>query len=79
MQRLTLQEIAAKYRKTPKTFSRYVRDLGIPHERIGRSMVFDEATVAMFLSTVEVKQNVVKFKPRVTKTKGGRFAEAVGL
>lgn len=46
---MTLKEIASKYDRTPKTFRKYVLELGIPHVRLGRSMIFDPGKVERFL------------------------------
>jgi hypothetical protein len=49
MSRLNLNQIAKEYRKTPKTFRNYVRELKIPHIRLGREMLFDPAQVEKHL------------------------------
>ena len=77
--KLTLAEIAARYRKTPKTFARHVKRLGIPHEMLGRSMLFDPVTVAAHLVAITVDETkVVKFPATVRKSQvKSKFAEAV--
>ena len=82
MQRSTLQEMAAKYRRTPKAFSAYVRQIGIPFEQVGRSMLFDPVAVELFLAAQrpEPKPGVVRQFVRRDKQKGGgRLAERLGL
>lgn len=74
-EKLGLAEIAAKYNKTPKTFSKYVKKLGIPHEALGRFMYFDPDEVAIHLRVTPIDIKV----PKTIKVKRGRFAERLGL
>lgn len=81
-QRLTLAEMAAVYNKTPKTFKKHVIATGVPHELVGRSMIFDPARVKAFQESLAVrpKQNVVELRPKTHKQSivKSRFAEALG-
>lgn len=81
MQLKTLAEMAAKYRKSTKTFRRQVIAENIPHEKLGRSMLFDEVAVSAYLhaKATEPKPNVVRFPTRKMKKRTSRFAEAVGV
>lgn len=78
---MTLKQIAALYNKTPKTFARHVRALKIPHEKLGRSMIFDPVAVSAHLSAKFEPDNILKFKPKGIKsrTRKSKFAEAIGL
>lgn len=86
----TLHEIAAEYRVCDKTFRRRVRELGIPHIKLGREMLFVPEKVERYLEELtrsNVKANVLDFKPKpskkITKQKRagdrGRYASMVGL
>lgn len=81
MQLLTLSEMAAKYKRTPKTFSRYVKLYSIPYEPLGRSMMFDPVAVSNHLAAVRASEPVAKRSVRYSRKKvvGSRFAEAVGI
>ena len=65
MPKLTLAEIAAQYRKTPKTFSRHVAKLGIPHDLIGRSMLFNPAEVEAHFLKLRQSNNVIQIRPNL--------------
>jgi hypothetical protein len=58
--KLTLSQMAERYNKTAKTFRKHVIDLGIPHERLGRSMYFDPNVVSAYLLVTEKEE-----KPKV--------------
>ena len=80
MGKLTLAETAAHFRKSPKTFSRYVRKLGIPHVALGQSMLFDLPVVEAYLQAATLPSVVVEFKPMTKKkSAGNRLAEMLGL
>lgn len=69
MDRLTLSEMAGRYGKTPKTFSKYVREYGVPHERIGRSMLFDAGKVQAFLEALAGRpKNAIPMPKRLPTT-----------
>lgn len=77
---LTLSEMAARYKRTPKTFKKHVLQYGIPFELLGRSMMFDPVAVSNHLKAVreaEPKGKVLRFSRK--KVVGNRFAEAVGI
>lgn len=76
---LTLAEMAAFYRKSPKTFSKYVRRYKIPFELLGRAKMFDPVVVRACLRTVTPDDTVVKQSPVVAKSRKSKFAEAVGI
>jgi excisionase family DNA binding protein len=79
--RKTLKEIAEIYRCSTKTFRKHVHELGIPHEKLGASMRFDEEEVKQFLraeprATRPVERIALRGK---RKTVSSRFAAAVGI
>lgn len=83
-EKLGLAEIAAKYNKTPKTFSKYVKKLGIPHEALGRFMYFNEGKVEAYLESLRAQPTVINFRLpvkqkrlKVVGTVKSKFAEAV--
>lgn len=90
MARLSLKEIAESYEKTPKTFRKIVKDTGVPHELVGRSMFFDAGKVSAFFEALAAakipKPNIVKMPVRLPRNanKGkvvkfeSKFSEAVG-
>lgn len=81
MARLTLQQIADHFQKTPKTFMKYVRLQKIPHILIGRSPMFALSEVEAHLAArTPDPAKVVQFKPvKRSKVVKSKFAEAVGV
>jgi hypothetical protein len=84
MQRLTLQEMAARLRVDRKTFSDTVRTRGVPHIVVGRRKIFDPVVVEAHLAAVpaEPSGNVIKLQPRLNranKKPKSRLAQAVGI
>ena len=80
MGKLTLAETAAHFRKSPKTFSRYVRKLGIPHVALGQSMLFELPVVEAYLAAATLPPVVVEFRPMVRKkAMSNKLAEALGI
>lgn len=80
--RLTLQEVAAYYKVSPKTFAKIAAAKHIPFERLGRSKRFDLAVVSAHLTEVpkERRESVLKFPVRKQQTKfSSKLAKAVGL
>lgn len=51
-QKLSLKEIAAIYKKSAKTFRKYVKEYKIPHAPLGRSMMFDLRRVELHLESL---------------------------
>lgn len=84
-QKATLAEMAAVYRKTPKTFRKHVVASGIPHELIGRSMLFDPLKVSAHFEAIAARAayNVLEMRlPKSRKrsiTIKSKFAEAAGI
>ena len=84
MNYLTLAEMAARHRKTPKVFARLVRSEKLPYlpanKKNLRGALFDPVAVEAHLSAL-VPDNVVSITKTVRKStaKKSRFAEEVGL
>jgi spore germination cell wall hydrolase CwlJ-like protein len=81
MQKLTLAEMAAEYKKTPKTFKKHVLALGIPHEELGAAWYFNPIEVSNYLRKVRTEEHSRVNVLPITKRKGRKivsqkFAEA---
>jgi hypothetical protein len=78
---LTLSEMAAKLNRTAKTFKRHVDALGIPHVRLGSSLMFDPVAVLNHLAAQrEAKREKRSVGRRtVKKAPSSRFAERLGI
>jgi hypothetical protein len=73
----TLKEISAYYSRTPKSFAKLVRDKDIPHQLIGRSMLFDLNEVKAYLRARPEKHEV-KYQPTLRKSGArNRLADAL--
>jgi excisionase family DNA binding protein len=79
--RLTLEQMAERLQTSAKTFSKDVKEKGIPFYPVGKRMRFDPYEVEAYLRTTEtpVTSNVIHMP--VTKRKPGKvvspkFAEA---
>lgn len=84
MQLLTLSEMAGRVNRSTKTFRKYVLEYSVPHVRLGRDLLFDEAEVLAYLKTLTDKKQEKRLKlarPRVrARLHGkGRFADQLGL
>jgi hypothetical protein len=89
MARLNLNQIAEAYRRSPKTFRKYVRELKIPHIQLGREMLFDPAEVERHLVSLSESGDRaapdLKAKPAAKRTTRGprpeakRYAEMLGI
>jgi len=76
---LTLKEMSERYRRSEKTFRKYVKEYKIPHTRFGKALLFDPNRVALYLEAVEEpvkpkKVRSVRGVPMVTK-----YKELLGL
>ncbi len=69
MRRLTLSEIASEYNRCTKTFRKYVIDLGIPHIKLGRDMLFDRDQVRDFLEKRTTPALKVDLKRKPVRSK----------
>lgn len=79
MNLLTLEEIASKFRKSTKTFSRLVKAHSIPHIKLGRSMLFDAAKVELYLESIHFETKPQRRLIRRPAREVGRFAGRLGL
>jgi hypothetical protein len=77
----TLKEIAPIFKRSPKAFSKFVRENNVPHFVVGRSMLFDLKKVEAYLEARSVVQNVVEMSAVVRKSQQpkSRFAEECGI
>lgn len=78
---LPLAVIAAHYDKTPKTFRKHARELGIPYQKLGRSIYFDPSVVSAYLTITEKEETPkVKLLPvrpaKQSNVVSVKFAEA---
>jgi len=78
---LTLSEITAKYKRTPKTFKKHVLKHGVPFELLGRSMMFDPVAVSNHLASLRPVDPEPKRTQRTSrkKVRTNRFAEMLGI
>jgi hypothetical protein len=77
---LTLTEIASHFKRTPKSFAKFVRDNNVPHYIVGRSMSFDLNEVKAYLRARPEAPVVVKYQPTLRKSGAkNKLAEALGL
>ena len=88
-QRLTLEEMAAELRFTPKTLRKYITLYKIPHAGLGRDLRFDRAEVWEHLKGIyapagdelPAKLKPEKLKKQKTRRSPGsqRYTEMLGL
>lgn len=79
-QKLTLKEIAAIYKVTPKTFKKITKDKQVPHEIVGREMRFVLSRVEACLTAVpEILQTCNKPTIRHQRKVVNLFTERVGI
>jgi hypothetical protein len=77
---LTLTEIAQHFKRTPKSFAKFVRDNDVPHYIVGRSMLFDLNEVKAYLRARPETPVVVKYQPTLRKSGAkNKLADALGL
>jgi excisionase family DNA binding protein len=57
-------EVAEQFRVTPRTIQRWARDRRVPHVRIGRRILFQEAQVEQILAAYQ--QSVIEPAPSST-------------
>jgi excisionase family DNA binding protein len=78
-QKLTLAEIAAIYKVSPKTFARLTRDKGIPHERLRKRYRFSLAVVEAHLAAVEEKVKLPERRVALLRKGGNKYADLLGV
>lgn len=86
MPKLTLAEMAARYKCCTKTFHKHVIQLKIPHEKLGRTMHFEPVKVEQYLERISVpaelpdlKSKKLKNKPTTVNADSSRYASMLGL
>lgn len=89
--RLTLNEMAQRLNRCPKTFRKYIVEYRIPHIRLGRDMLFDANEVENFLSHLTMINQAavhknqrsaagkVKTKLHTKNKTNNRYASLLGL
>lgn len=78
--KLTLAEIAKEYKRTPRTFRKYVLDLGVPYILLGKSMMFDPAKVEAFLESLTPRREKMELPGKKSpKPQGSTKSEFTGV
>lgn len=79
---LTSQEMAQRLNRCQKTFAKYVRSYKIPHIKLGRDMLFDEAEVIAFLKDLSQETRspaIRKVKRTIVHATVERTSEFAGV
>jgi hypothetical protein len=80
--RLTLEQMAFKLNRCSKTFRKYVATYEIPHIRLGRDLLFDEAEVIRHLKARSTNTKIKLERKSVQKPKPSgneRYAKLLNL
>lgn len=79
---LTSFEMAQRLNRCKKTFAKYVRAYEIPHIKLGRDMLFDEAEVIAFLKNLSQQPQTAaarKGKRTIVHAAAERSSEFAGV
>ena len=79
MQLYTLKEMAGLYKRSARTFRKYVKDLKIPHTKLGNAFLFDPQKVALYLESVESTNKPTKTRSRRSVPAVTKYQEMLGL